>query len=77
VKSQLVLRGANHGFRSYTSLVLLQPFIIVGMAAALLAVAYLVEWIMEWLTSDRHTTGRNADPPSPIPEARRASRSAS
>ena len=56
---------------------LLQPFIIVGMAAALLAVAYLVEWIMEWLTSDRRNTGHNADPPSPNPEARRASRSAS
>ena len=55
---------------------LLQPFIIVGMAAILLAVAYLVGWIMEWITGDRSRMVRGNNHLRSIADANIASHSA-
>jgi hypothetical protein len=54
---------------------LLQPFFIVGMAAILLTVAYLIDRLMEWLTSDRFRGTRRDKNPHSIPGAPGASRS--
>jgi hypothetical protein len=45
---------------------LLQPFIIVGMAAILMTAAYLIDWIMEWITRDPSRLARGDDHPRSI-----------
>lgn len=48
---------------------LLQPFIIVRMAAIFMAAAYLIDRLMEWLTGDRRGSVHNADGACPIPDS--------
>ena len=63
-------------FEAVPRWLLLQPFIIIGMAATLLIVAYLIEWIMAWITSDRRNTTQGDEGLPQIPDSRRVSRSA-